>query len=123
MVELAFAGRYGYHRDELYFLACARQLAWGYVDQPPLTPALAWLAVALFGDSLVGLRLFPALSGGAVVMLAGLMARELGGELTLAGRIANAYGVDNQERGAPIWLCRQQRGSWGELWPSVKHYN
>jgi len=78
-LELAVAGRYGYHRDELYFLACARHLAWGYVDQPPFTPAVARLATAMFGSSLVGLRVFPALAGGAAVVFTGLMARELGG--------------------------------------------
>ena len=54
-------------------------MAWGYVDQPPLTVALVWLARHLFGDSLYGLRLFPALAYAATVALAGLTARELGG--------------------------------------------
>jgi hypothetical protein len=78
-VEMSLAARYGYHRDELYFLACARHLAWGYVDQPPLVPAVARLSMALFGYSAVGLRLFPAVAGGAAVVLTALMARELGG--------------------------------------------
>jgi hypothetical protein len=76
---LLVAGRYGYHRDELYFLVASRHLAWGYVDQPPLTPALAGLARLLFGDWLPGLRLFPALAVGALVVVTGLIARELGG--------------------------------------------
>jgi Dolichyl-phosphate-mannose-protein mannosyltransferase len=76
---LAVAGRYGYHRDELYFLVASRQLAWGYVDQPPLTPALAGLARLLLGDWLVGLRLLPAVAVGALVVVTGLLARELGG--------------------------------------------
>jgi 4-amino-4-deoxy-L-arabinose transferase-like glycosyltransferase len=76
---LAVAGRYGYHRDELYFLVAARHLAWGYVDQPPLTPALAGLARLLFGDWLPGLRLLPALAVGALVVVTGLITRELGG--------------------------------------------
>ncbi len=76
---LLVAGRYGYHRDELYFLVASRHLAWGYVDQPPLTPALAGLARLLFGDWLPGLRLLPALAVGALVVVTGLIARELGG--------------------------------------------
>lgn len=78
-LQLALAGRYGWHRDELYFLACSRHLAWGYVDQPPLTPLLARLSTALFGSSLVGLRTFPALANAAMVVLAGVIARDLGG--------------------------------------------
>jgi hypothetical protein len=73
------AGRYGYHRDELYFLVAARHLDWAYVDQPVLTPALGGLARLLFGDSLVGLRLLPALAIGATGVVGGLTARELGG--------------------------------------------
>jgi hypothetical protein len=76
---LAFSDRYGWHRDELYYLASGNHLAWGYVDYPPVTPALARLEEAVFGVSLVGLRLLPALAGAAIVVLAGLLARELGG--------------------------------------------
>jgi len=78
-VQMVVSARYGYHRDELYFVASGRRLAWGYVDQPPLSPAVARLSQTLFGDSLVGLRLFPALAGGGVVLLTALIARELGG--------------------------------------------
>ena len=79
VVELAVSARYGLHRDELYFLSCARHLAWGYVDQPPLVPAVAWLMNALVGPFAWALRLLPALAGAAAVVLSGLMARELGG--------------------------------------------
>lgn len=72
---VAVSGRYGYHRDELYFLACGRHLAFGYPDQPPLVPLLARL---IPGDSLVLTRLPSALAAGTVVLLAGLMAERLG---------------------------------------------
>jgi 4-amino-4-deoxy-L-arabinose transferase-like glycosyltransferase len=88
LLLLAVAGRYGYHRDELYFLACGRRLAWGFVDQPPLTPALARLSEILFPDSLVGLRLWPALMVGGLVVVTSLTARELGAGRT--GQIAVA---------------------------------
>jgi 4-amino-4-deoxy-L-arabinose transferase-like glycosyltransferase len=72
-------GQYGFHRDELATLDDARHLAWGYVAYPPLTPAVGRVALELFGPSLPGLRLFAALAQGAAMVLAGLMARELGG--------------------------------------------
>ena len=51
-VDSAFlAPGYGFHRDELYFLACGARLDWGYADHPPFVPAVAALAHALFGDS------------------------------------------------------------------------
>jgi 4-amino-4-deoxy-L-arabinose transferase-like glycosyltransferase len=80
---LATSGRYGYHRDELYFLVAGRHLAWGYDDQPPFVPLLARSSSALFGGSLVGLRLSATLAVVAVTVLAALITREMGG-----GRLA-----------------------------------
>ena len=60
---------YGYFRDELYFLACGRHLAWGYGDQPPLIAAIAEFSRWLLGDSLRAIRFFPALAGAAIASL------------------------------------------------------
>jgi 4-amino-4-deoxy-L-arabinose transferase-like glycosyltransferase len=78
-VLVAFASGYGYHRDELYFLAAGDHLAWGYADQGPLTPLIARAMSELAPDSLTVLRLPAALAAGATVLLTGLLARELGG--------------------------------------------
>jgi 4-amino-4-deoxy-L-arabinose transferase-like glycosyltransferase len=78
LVLFVFSGRYGYHRDELYFLEAGRHLTWGFPDQPPLVPALARLADLVAPDSLVVLRLPSTLSSVAVVLLSGLIARDLG---------------------------------------------
>jgi hypothetical protein len=72
-------GQYGFYRDELDILLNARQLDWGYVAYPPFTPFIARIGLTLFGSSLVGLRLFPAVAQGIVVILSGLMARDFGG--------------------------------------------
>jgi len=72
--------RYGFFRDELYYMACGEHLAWGYVDQPPLIALVAWLSRHLLGNSLVSIRLLPVLAGVAVVFLTGVLARELGGD-------------------------------------------
>lgn len=78
-LHLAFADRYGWHRDELYYFAAGEHLDLGYVDFPPLTPLLAALARELFGASLVGLRSFAILAGSVSVVFAAVIARELGG--------------------------------------------
>jgi hypothetical protein len=78
-VLMALSARYGFDRDELYFLDCARHLQASYVDQPVLTPLIARLSLSLFGVSEVGLRLWPALAGWATVIVSGLTAREFGG--------------------------------------------
>ncbi len=76
---LGFAARYGPHRDEMYFVRVGGAPAFGYVDQPPLTPLLAHGLDALTGGSLVGLRTPSALMAGLVVVLTGLLAAEFGG--------------------------------------------
>ena len=79
LVLVAFSGRYGYHRDELYYVVAGRHLDWGYDDVPPLLPALARVTDTLSGGSLVALRLPTALVVAAGVLLVGLLAREMGG--------------------------------------------
>ena len=76
---MALSARYGFDRDELYLLDCARHLQASYVDQPVLAPLLAWVSLHLFGVSLPGLRVWPALAAWATVVVAGLTAREFGG--------------------------------------------
>jgi len=79
LLLVALGGRYGFHRDELYFLAAGRHLAWGYPDQPPLTPAVAHLIDLVAPGSVRALRVPAALAAAAVTLMAGLTARELGG--------------------------------------------
>ena len=78
LLHMLVSGRYGYFVDELYYLACSHHLDWGYVDQAPLIAVVTWLDRVTLGDSLPALRFLPALAAGFKVLLAGLIARELG---------------------------------------------
>jgi hypothetical protein len=78
--HVATNGQYGFHRDELQTLDDARHLDWGFVAYPPITPLIGRLELVLFGPSLVGFRIFSAMAVSAIMVLTGLMAKELGGK-------------------------------------------
>ncbi len=78
-VLLVLAPRYGFHRDELYFMTNAEHPAWGYVDHPPVTPMLGWLSQSVFGDTLFGLRALTAIVAAAIVVASAAVCAELGG--------------------------------------------
>lgn len=71
---------YGIFRDELYYIACSKRLAWGYVDQPPFSIGLLAFNRLLFGDSLVALRLLPSLVMSAVIVMTAILTIRLGGK-------------------------------------------
>ena len=83
LVHILTNGRYGFHRDEFQTLSDALHMDWGFVPYPPFTPFVERIGLALFGTSMVGLRLFSVLAQSTAIVVTGLMARELGG-----GRLA-----------------------------------
>lgn len=80
LVHMFTNHQYGFHQDEMVVMDNANNLDWGFVEYPPLTPFLARIELALFGLSLTGARTLPALALAIVTVMAGLMARELGGK-------------------------------------------
>ena len=98
LLQLLVSGRYGYFRDEFYYFACGEHLAWGYVDQPPFVALMAAMTRGLLGDSLLAVRLLPALCNGLIIFLTGLIARELGGGRFAQGLAALAVLI------APVYL-------------------
>ena len=72
---------YGFFIDELYFIACSKRLAWGYVDQPPLSLFLLAPVVKIFGHNIIAIRVLPALCSASTVFITGLIVKKLGGSL------------------------------------------
>jgi hypothetical protein len=116
---LVLASEYGFHRDELYFIVAGRHPALGYPDQPPFTPLVSAIAVDLLGLSPLAIRIVPAFSAGAIVMLAGLIARSFGGTprvqvlaavltassgLLAAGHLASTTTFDLLAWAVVLWL-------------------
>ena len=81
LLHLAAITGYGWFRDEFYYLACATRLDWGYVDHPPLVALITALTRLVAGDSIVALRLPPALAHAATVVVSGMLAREMGARI------------------------------------------
>jgi hypothetical protein len=104
LLHLSMVARYGIFRDEMYYLACSRHMAWGYVDHPPFTVWVAWISRAVLGSSPLGVRLLPILAGAAVVWLAGTLAREMGGGRFAQGMAALAVFVVPLYLVAHTWL-------------------
>ena len=92
-LHVATNSQYGFHRDELQTLDDARHLDWGFVVYPPITPLIGRLELILFGTSLVGFRVFAAVAVSIVMVLAGLIARELGGNRHVQLLAAIAAGI------------------------------
>src|SRR5579863_5313628 len=115
VLHVALCHRFGYYRDELYFIDCAKHLAWGYVDQPPLVPFYTWLSAPL-GYPVWALRFLPGVLAGLTVLFACAIARELGGRgfaqtltaLTIVlapGLIGIAYGLSTEMLSPAAWTA------------------
>ena len=113
LIHFLTNSRYGYFRDELYFIACARHLDWGYVDLAPLSALLLRLELASFGESLFAIRLFPALAGAATVALTALVFLAVG----------NFYSLNAFEplfwMGCAYLLVRIINGASGGFWLGI----
>jgi hypothetical protein len=97
-VHQYYAPGYGYFFDEFYTIALSRHLAWGYVDLPPLVPALVVLSHTLLGNSLPALHIVPALAGALTLVFLCLIIREFGGKAFAVALGALGFIF------VPIWL-------------------
>lgn len=105
VVHFAASFGRGYWFDEVYMLAIGRNhLDWGSVDQPPLTPLLAALMDWIAPGSVVALRLPAVLATTAAVVVAALIARELGGDRRAQAMTAGAQATALWITMAGHWL-------------------
>ena len=126
---------YGFQRDEFLYFAMGRHLQLWRMDFPPAIALLAEAVRSTLGDSIVVLRLIPALAGTAVLVLAALTARELGGarwaqSLAALGILTSPLFLRSSNLFQPVvldqlaWtvalyalarLCRDERPRWWML--------
>jgi 4-amino-4-deoxy-L-arabinose transferase-like glycosyltransferase len=66
-------------RDEMYYLVAAQHPAFGYLEFPPFVVLVAGFSRAVLGDSVLAIRLLPAMAGVIIVLLTASMAAALGG--------------------------------------------
>ena len=97
-IHLINAPGYGLFFDELYTIALSRHLAWGYVDLPPLVPALVALSRAWLGESLFAMHIVPALAGAVTLIFVCLIAKEFGGKIFAVTLSAIVFFF------VPLWL-------------------
>jgi hypothetical protein len=117
-VLVALSPWYGYYRDELYFRLLAEHPGWGYIDQPPLTPMLAKASIWLFGDTVTAVRIPAALATAVTVILAALIAAEMGGGrwAQLLTALATATGLYPLLVGHTLLTSSADMVAWVAVW-------
>jgi hypothetical protein len=73
------SGDYELHRDEMLYFNMGDHLSFGYLTVPPVTGFLAFVAKSLFGYSVFGIRIIPALLGTATLFIIAKTVKDLGG--------------------------------------------
>ncbi|RZK60543.1 MAG: glycosyltransferase family 39 protein [Pedobacter sp.] len=79
LLRLGCLGQYGFHQDELLYLALSDHLAWGYREVPPFIAVIGKISKILFGESIAAARIIPSLCAFFIVYLTGLLTIKLGG--------------------------------------------
>lgn len=79
-LHLLANSRFGFHRDELLYLALGQHLDWGFKEVPPFIAAVSWLINAVFGDSVFATRLLPSVCSALIIFITGLMVISLNGK-------------------------------------------
>lgn len=79
-VHFSANSHYGFHRDELLYLALGEHLDWGFREVPPFIAGVSWITSTLFGDSVFATRILSTIFGALTVYLTGLTVLALNGK-------------------------------------------
>jgi len=79
VVHMLTATNYGFQRDAYLYMAQAKHLDWGFFSTPPLVAFMIRIHTLIWGDSLLAVRLLPALVGAVSIFLVGYLIKELKG--------------------------------------------
>ncbi len=88
LIHLLTATHYGFQRDAYLYMAQSQHLDWGYFSTPPLLAFITRIHMQLWGDSLLAVRLLPALVGAVSIFIVGWLIRQLKG-----GVVAQVLGL------------------------------
>eukprot|EP01136_Pigoraptor_vietnamica_P041598 Opistho-1_new@14739 len=80
LLRLGSLSNYGFHQDELLYMALGDHLAWGFKETPPFIALVGWLSKNIIGDSVFAMRLIPALCSALIVYFTGRLTIALGGK-------------------------------------------
>ena len=95
-----FNKSYGYFIDEFYYIACAFNPAFGYVDHPPLAPLVLTVFQFVFGTSLYAIRILPALAAAAAIFYTGVLTKEIGGK-SLTDQLFGVFKPHSSKKTSP----------------------
>ncbi|MCK5693924.1 MAG: glycosyltransferase family 39 protein, partial [Bacteroidales bacterium] len=79
VVHLVTATNYGFQRDAYLYMAQSKHLDWGFFSTPPLVAFVTRIHTMLWGESLLAVRLLPALIGVISIFTAGWLIKQLKG--------------------------------------------
>ncbi len=79
LVRFLFHEDFGFQRDEYLYLALGQHPGWGYWSNAPSIGLFSYLSQAIFGDSIIGIRVIPFLLGAATLVLTAKMCEAIGG--------------------------------------------
>ena len=79
LIHLLTATNYGFQRDAYLYLAQSQHLDWGYFSTPPLLAFLTRIHTLIWGDSLLAVRLLPAVIGAVSLYIVGWFIKQLKG--------------------------------------------